>query len=80
MHCLCFSTMSLHALAESALSSALDPKRRKQSSRAFFVSGQAQQLPSGCQERVSVLAWAGRSEDAAVGRAAQGGPPHTART
>ena len=44
MHCLCCSTISRHLSPESAASSALLPKRRKQSSLAFFVSGQAQQL------------------------------------
>lgn len=44
MHCLCFSTMSRHLSPESALSSALLPNRRKQSSLAFFLSGQAQHL------------------------------------
>lgn len=44
MHWRWRSTMSLHAAPESAASSAFEPYWRKQSSRAFFVSGQAQQL------------------------------------
>lgn len=44
MHCRWRSTMSRHWLPASALSSWFEPNRRKQSSRAFFVSGQAQQL------------------------------------
>lgn len=46
MHSLCRRTSSSHLRADSPCSATLCPNLRKQSSRAAFVSGHAQQLGS----------------------------------
>lgn len=60
MQARCCATISRHLSCESLDESAFEPCTRKQSSRAFFVSGQAQQLFGA--RGVSVLNLEGRGE------------------